>query len=112
MPVLKYLLNKFAGPHDLLKTDSTQFFSGEIYKMFKNTQVLTSESLRNVFTEQMFTLQLSKILPREILRKNLPSSYREKMCWERGWKLKSCLHVTYFHVYFFNFSIRLDASII
>ena len=74
--------------------------------------MLASESLRNVFTEQIFTLQLSKILPREILRKNLPSSYREKMCWERGWQLKSCLHVTYFHVDFFNSFMRLDASII
>ena len=53
-------------------------FSSEIYEMFKNTQVVASESLRNDFAEQMFTLQLRKILPRTILKKKLPSSCREK----------------------------------
>ena len=53
-------------------------FSSEIYEMFKNTQVVASESLRNDFAEQMFTLQLRKILPRTILKKKLRSSYREK----------------------------------
>ena len=53
-------------------------FSSEIYEMFKNTQVVASESLRNDFAEQMFTLQLRKILPRTILKKKLCSSYREK----------------------------------
>ena len=53
-------------------------FSAEIYEMFKNTQVVASESLRNDFAEQMFTLQLRKILPRTILKKKLTSFYREK----------------------------------
>ena len=53
-------------------------FFVKIYEIFKNTQVVASESLRNDFAEQMFTLQLSKILPTTILIKNLPSSYREK----------------------------------
>ena len=44
-------------------------FSGEIYEIFKNTQVVASESLRNDFAEQMFTLQLSNILLRAILKK-------------------------------------------
>ena len=30
-------------------------FSAEIYEIFKNTQVVASESLRNDFAEQMFT---------------------------------------------------------
>ena len=53
-------------------------FFVKIYEIFKNTQVVASESLRNDFAEQMFTLQLRKILPTTILIKNLPSSYREK----------------------------------
>ena len=53
-------------------------FSAEIYEIFKNTQVVASESLRNDFAEQMFTLQLRKILPRTILKKKLTSFYREK----------------------------------
>ena len=57
-----------------------QMFSAEIYKIFKNTQVVTSESLGNDFSEQMFTLKLSKILPRTILKKKIAfhSSYHEK----------------------------------
>ena len=51
-------------------------FSAEIYKILKKTQVVASECLRNDFAEQMFTLQLSNILPRTILKKKLP--YREK----------------------------------
>ena len=51
-------------------------FFVKIYEIFKNTKVVASESLRNA--EQMFTLQLSKILPTTILIKNLLSSYREK----------------------------------
>ena len=53
-------------------------FSAEIYEIFKNTQVVASESLRNDFAEQMFTLQLRKILPGTILKKKLTSFYREK----------------------------------
>ena len=40
-------------------------------------QVVATESFTNDFTEQMFTLQLRKILPRTILKINLPSAYRE-----------------------------------
>ena len=43
--------------------------------------MVASENLRNDFAEQMFTLQLSKILPGTILKKNKkkkPSSYCEK----------------------------------
>ena len=32
-----------------------QVFSTEIYEIFKNTQVVASESLRNDFAEQIFT---------------------------------------------------------
>ena len=53
-------------------------FSAEIYEIFKNTQVVASESLRNDFAEQMFTLQLRKILPGTILKKKWTSFYREK----------------------------------
>ena len=55
-------------------------FSTEIYEIFKNTLVVASENLINDFAEQMFTLQLSKILPGTILKKKkkMPSSYREK----------------------------------
>ena len=52
-------------------------FCPEIYEIFKNTLVIASKSFRNDFAEQMFTLQLSKSLPRAILKKLL-SSYRKK----------------------------------
>ena len=84
-------------------------FSPKIYKIFKNTLVVASESLRNDFADQMFTLQLSKILPRTILKKKkkLPSSYREKndalkeRCAgnEVGKKKSSCIHLIYFYLY-------------
>ena len=41
--------------------------------------MVASENLRNDFAEQMFTLQLSKILLGTILKKRKnPSTYREK----------------------------------
>ena len=46
-----------------------QVFSGEICEIFKNMLLVASESLRNLFAEQMFTLELSNILPRAILKK-------------------------------------------
>ena len=55
----------------------------------------------NVFAEKMFTLQLNNIIPRAILKKKLPSSYREKMRWERRCQIKLCLHLVYFHSYSF-----------
>ena len=51
----------------------------------------------------MFTLQLSNIVHRAILKKKkkLPSSYCKKVCWERSWQLKQCFHLIYFHSYSF-----------
>ena len=50
----------------------------------------------------MFTIKLSNIVARAVLiKKHLPSAYREKMHWERGWQLESCLHLIYFHSYSF-----------
>ena len=71
-------------------------FSCEVCQIFKNTLV-SSESLRNVFAQQIFTLQLNKIVPRAVFKIFSPSSYKEKMRWERGWQLKSCLYLVYFH---------------
>ena len=46
-------------------------------------QVAASKSLRNDFAEQMFTLQLSNILPRAILKKKhcLPLIAKRMMRW-------------------------------
>ena len=83
-------------------------FSAESYEIFKNTLVVASESLRNDFAEQMFTLQLSKILPGTILKKQKNAfllSWKEwcaekKMRWEPGWQIKSsCIHLIYFYFY-------------
>ena len=76
-------------------------FSAEIYEIFKNILVVASESLRNDFAEQILTLQLSKILPRTILKKKMPSSYREKND-ALGTKLaikSSGIHLIYFYFY-------------
>ena len=76
-------------------------FSAEIYEIFKNILVVASESLRNDFAEQMLTLQLSKILPGTILKKKMPSSYREKND-ALGTKLaikSSGIHLIYFCFY-------------
>ena len=43
--------------------------SGETWEISKNTLVVASESLGNVFAEQMFTLQLNNIISRAILKK-------------------------------------------
>ena len=40
--------------------------------------------------------------PQSNFGKKLPSSYSEKMRWERGWQLKSCIHLIYFHSYSFS----------
>ena len=82
-------------------------FCTEIYEIFKNTLVIASKSFRNDFAEQMFTLQLSKSLPRAVLKKiafllSQKEWYPErcaerKMRWERGWQLKSCIHLIYLH---------------
>ena len=42
--------------------------------------------------------------PEQFWKKDLPSSYREKMRWERGWQLKPCLHLIYFH---YSFATRM-----
>ena len=42
---------------------------GETWEISKNTLVVASESLGNVFAEQMFTLQLNNIISRAILKK-------------------------------------------
>ena len=52
-----------------LRETPAQVLSSEICGIFKITQVAASESLRNVFAEQMFTLQLSNIVPTAILKK-------------------------------------------
>ena len=55
----------------------------------------------------VYSTTKQKPIPRAILKKML-SSYREKndalkrcaerkMGWERGWQLKSCIHLSYFH---------------
>ena len=76
-------------------------FSGEICEIFKNTLAVASESLRE-------TSLLNKCLPYkeatsspDQFKKKLPSSYRKKMRWERGWQLKPSLHLIYFHSYAF-----------
>ena len=58
--MLESLLNKVAGRQDLLKRDSaTQVFSCEICEIFKNTLMVASDRLRNVFAQQIFTIQHS-----------------------------------------------------
>ena len=46
-------------------------FSAEIYEILKNTQVVAFENLRNEFAEQMFTLQLTNLLPRTTFKKKI-----------------------------------------
>ena len=70
--MLESLLNKVAGPQALLKRDSDMFFC-ENCEIFKNTLVVASESLRNAFDQQIFTLQLNNIAPRAILKKIVAS---------------------------------------
>ena len=99
--VLEFLLNKAAGLQDLLKTDSTtQVFFCEICEIFKNTLMVVSDRLRNVFTQQIFTIQLKTWSPKHFFN-FLPSSYSDKMRWKRGQQLKSCLNLVYFHSYSF-----------
>ena len=67
-------LDKVAGLQDLLKRDSTtQVFSFEINEIFKNTLMVASDRLRNVFAQQIFTIQLKSWSPEQFL-KYLPSS--------------------------------------
>ena len=83
------------------KETPTQVFSCEICEIFKNTRVGARDRLRNVFAQQIFTLQLNNMVPRANFKIFLPSSYSEKMRWKRGWQLKSSLHQVYFHCYSF-----------
>ena len=63
--------------------------------------MVASETLKNDFAEQMFTLQLSNILPRTILKKKCLIAKR-MMRWERGWQIKlSYIHLIYCHFYSF-----------
>ena len=58
--MLEFLSNKVAGLQDLLKRDSNTDVFHEICEIFKytlSTLVVASDSLRNVFAQQMFTLQ-------------------------------------------------------
>ena len=89
-------LDKVAGLQDLLKRDSTtQVFSFEINEIFKNTLMVASDRLRNVFARQIFTIQLKSWSPEQFL-KYLPSS----QC-RQGRQLKSCFNLVYFHFYSF-----------
>ena len=69
-------------------------------KFLKNTLMVASDRLRNVFARQIFTSQL-KTWSSEQFLKYLPAFYSEKMSWKRGRQLKSCLSLVYFHFYSF-----------
>ena len=61
---LESLLNTVAGLQDLFKRDSTaQVFSYEIYEIFKNTLMVASDRLRNVFARQIFIIKLKTWSP-------------------------------------------------
>ena len=67
--MLESLLNKVKGLRDLLKRDSTtQAFSCEICEILKNTLMVAFDRLRNVFAQQIFTIQRKTWSPEQFLK--------------------------------------------
>ena len=57
--------------------------------------------MKNVFAEQMFTLQQSNIVPRANLKNNFVFLLSRKDVLGMRLAIKSCLHLIYFHSYSF-----------
>ena len=102
-PVLESLLNKVASPQALLKKGSnTSVFLWNLWNFqeqaggcfWKFKKCLCSTNFYPTTKQQRPHGNFEK-------KKMLLSSYSEKMRWEQGWQLKSCLHLIYFHSCFF-----------
>ena len=93
---MESLLNKIAGPQDLLKGDSNTGVAWWNLGNFK-------EHAGGCFWKFGKCLCWTNVYPttkqdhlQSNFEKKLPSCYREKMRWERPCQLKSCLYLVYF----------------
>ena len=88
--VLESLFNKLAGPQALLKTDSS---TGAFQWNLRNFQDHAGGCFWKLekclcWTDVYPTTKQNR--PQSNFEKKVPSSYREKIRWERVWQLNSC----------------------